>query len=135
MNHNTFRPVSILDRGLEINEDDLNYELNGRETLNNQNYGILNRDTYLNGSFADRQSILFEGNAGYEQLMESPGDIPRESMYQKGSSNRKQNNFSSFASRNSTVLKETDILASGIKTSGDKMNMETIKEAQEERPI
>ena len=66
MNHNTFRPVSILDRGLEINEDDLNYELNGRETLNNQNYGILNRDTYLNGSFADRQSILFEGNAGYE---------------------------------------------------------------------
>lgn len=54
LNHNTFRPVSILDRGLEINEDELNYEMNARGTLNNQNYEALNRDTYINGSFADR---------------------------------------------------------------------------------
>ena len=112
MNHNTFRPVSILDRGLEINEDDLNYEMNAaRATMNNQ-YNINNRDTYINGSFADRQSILFEG-AGFEQLMESPGgleaEMARESMYQKGSSVRNKKNFSSFASRNSTILNDNDL--------------------------
>ena len=32
-NHGTFRPVSILDRGLDLNEDDMLYDDNVRATL------------------------------------------------------------------------------------------------------
>ena len=51
-NHDTFRPVSILDKGLEINEDDMMYDnVNARGTFAND---------YLRGSQFMRESIRGE---------------------------------------------------------------------------
>jgi len=66
--HGTFRPVSILDRGLEINEDDMIYETdNVRATLHpemedydQQRMTELQQREYFNeyGSFADNKGSL-----------------------------------------------------------------------------
>ena len=64
--HDTFKPVSILDRGLELDEDDFNYDtnFNMRATMQQENYSEYRQTEFRgvginNDSFA-RQSILNE---------------------------------------------------------------------------
>jgi|LauGreDrversion4_2_1035121.scaffolds.fasta_scaffold429042_1 hypothetical protein len=45
--HESFRPVSILDKGLDLNEDDFNYDNNHNKFENN------NRNSYEEGNDAD----------------------------------------------------------------------------------
>jgi hypothetical protein len=70
-NRNTFRPVSILESGLDLNENELNYDLN-------RNFG----GTMHNGTFYDGDRDQFQSFAGQRGGgdMHMNGSSPRQSI-------------------------------------------------------
>ncbi|CDW74223.1 UNKNOWN [Stylonychia lemnae] len=86
----TFRPVSILDRGLDLNEDDFIYDqINGRGTLNVDDIGYLagtrknSREEINFESFNDRQGSMMIDGVMDNMDRYSPDPYSRESMYSK----------------------------------------------------
>jgi hypothetical protein len=84
---NSFRPVSILERGLELNEDDFNYEasFNGKESINMNSLegrGAMG-SMYYNDSFAAERNGSIKINDGMIIPIESPDMQVRESFQNK----------------------------------------------------
>lgn len=100
--HETFRPVSILDRGgLEINEDDFIYDQDNLRATFNPVDGYDMRGTeaqrqYQFGSFAENNGSILQNPSmidveGMEQY--SPDERVRESMYRQSTANKNKISF------------------------------------------